>query len=1001
MTTQAAYYPEFDSTEVAQTIAPLAAYDHEIAGLLRAPVHRIPGPRRDGRRTAVEAWLGAPESYPFQRIVRSVAASVADANPFAAYGARFGDPEVLLPQLLDHVEARLREIYTRPLVAAVNHAREAGLLAGDSPAERYTDFTDRSAAASFEEVSGLDFPVLRELARIVREHATAAARELAGRLAADRDAIEAAFGIDAADPVVHCAFSEGDAHHRGRGVTLLRFASGHQLVYKPRDVSCEAAYAALAAELNDWLGTSLAATAVLDCGGYGYTAFVAAEDVSATAADFMHASGELAAVFYLLNARDMHFENLVPTRRGPVPVDLETILHPARIHRGPVPEAADGAYEAMGQSVYGIGILPLVMQGKGAGAGHVDLGFLGGSGQGSSPFKSLRFAAPFTDRIRLLLEPPQAQPRQTVVPALTEEETLALGERMAAGFARVYRAVLAEPDRWTALLEAAVAGVRVRYVHNPTALYAQTLRMAASAGALADAPTYLALLKRIGIASKTSSHRIAGSEMRQLAVRDVPYFTVPADGVALHDGDGAEVGASFDVSPLERAQAKAAGLSEAGLGQQLGLIRSAFASRFPDNHLPPAAPASSVKQRTTGGSLTDLLRRLCDGLVATSLPDRFAHLPRTWIGPLASAQADRPWPPGVLGYDLYTGRVGPALALAAAGRVLDEPAYRDLAGQVFTATAEILADERYELRSVRAAGFAAYTGLSGTLYALAAAGRLLGRADWERAAQGALPLVIDQVRELPADELPMDVIGGAAGVLPCSAAIGGPHADAAIALLTSRITDAWAAGQLGPVLGQSGFAHGISGLVHALGRAYPRLPRDRKDTAAAVLADLIGRLEDFYDPAEADWRSNLEGPASFATGWCHGATGIALALAAHARLDPSVLPLRDGAVANILRRGLGRNLTWCHGDLGSHDTLTTVAAKAEPALRDELRAQLAAVERDRLPADVLAAKITDPRSRYAHTNSLMVGSAGLALHLVNRIGDGVRVSPLTFHTEAD
>ncbi|MGW3986216.1 type 2 lanthipeptide synthetase LanM family protein [Streptomyces sp. NPDC004830] len=1014
MTTPAPYYPEFDSAEVEETIAPLAQYDDEILAVLRdGPGHRAPSPSGAGDRPSVAQWLNDPERYPFQHVVRSVALPVADTGLPALLAVNPGAPDALLLQLLDRAEVRLRHVLTRPLVAAVNHAREQGVLRGDTPQERYRYFVREACRTSFEDVSGLSFPVLRDVVRVVLRNEAAAIAELCTRLTQDRAALAGAFGIDAADPLVSFGASEGDTHHHGRSVSVLTFGSGRRLVYKPRDVSCEAAYTTIAQELNDRLGTRLVWADVLERDGYGYVEFIDAEDVSDMSARFMEDSGELAAVLYLLNARDMHFENILPTRRGPLPIDLETILHPERVHTGPTPEAPGNAYAVIGQSVYGIGILPLVMAGKGGDGGHVDLGFLGDKGRGASPFKSMQFDEPFTDRVRLAFRSAPVEERHTVVGSLTEDETHELGRRMADGFSRVFRAVMADPDGWTSLLRKAAAGIRVRYVHNPTVLYSQTLRMVSGPHALDSTGPFLALLKRIAIASKTSDRHIVRSELRQLAERDVPYFTVAATGTALTDGAGTEVGARFARSPLDQALMKSARLTEFELGEQLRLLHSAFASRFPDNHLtpsrgtvaaapaagssgPPADGAAGPAALTGPAALAGLAVDLCDRLVATSRPDRFAHLPRTWIGPLASAQTDRPWPPGVLGYDLYTGRTGPALALAAAGRVLDVAAYRDLAAQIFSTTADILAGHRYETRSVRQAGYGGYTGLAGILFGLSAAGRVLGQDDWTRAAGGAVPLLLEQIREQPPAELPLDVIGGLAGVLSCVTAVGGPHTASATDLLASLLVDGLRTDGPGArgVLSQSGFAHGVSGVLHALCRALPRLSPDRRREVEPVLEQLVARLGDFYDADEGNWFSSTTGPRSFSTGWCHGATGIALALTAYHGVsgDETSAALRDRAVAGTLRHGFGRNLTWCHGDLGNHGAL---AALARDAGDSGLRAELEAIERRWLQPDVFLRKTDDARSRYAHTNSLMVGTSGIVLHLVNRLDPAVRVCPVT------
>jgi type 2 lantibiotic biosynthesis protein LanM len=1005
----AEYYPELNSDEFEETIIPLTQFDDDVTAVLgdsrtgsssRTPV---PGGCADVAAT-VEEWLHRSEEYPFQHVVRTVAAALADAEPLASFADLFADKQAALVQLLERAEARLRGMYTRPLVAAINHARENGLLQGATSRERYEYFVEQSGRMSFTTVSGLSFPILQDVTRIILRNETDSIRELCTRLRADRTAIQDIFGIDTTDPLVSFGLPEGDTHHHGRAVSVLAFRSGKRLVYKPRDVSGEAAYVSIASELNARLGTGLVAATVLERDRYGYVEYIDAEDVSDISAEFLYASGELAAVLYLLNARDMHFENILPTRRGPVPIDLETILHPERVHTGPIPEATGNAYETIAQSVYGIGILPLVMAGKGGDAGHVDLGFLGAQGRGNSPFKAVQFEDPYTDHVSLTFQAAAAAERRTVVNALTEDEVHDLGRHMADGFTKVYRAAMSDRDGWTALLRKTATNLRIRYVHNPTVLYAQTLRMTSSPSALEDIAPYLDLLKRIAIASPSSDRQIVRSEMRQLAERDVPYFTVASTDTALTDGEGTEVGAAFDRSPLDLALAKAARMTEFDLGEQLRLIHSAFASRFPDNHLTPVASPAPVPGGHSpallapGNELMELVTALCDHLIATSLPDRFPDLPRTWIGPRASAEADRPWPPCVLGYDLYTGRTGPALALAAAGRLLDDSRYRDLSAQIFSTTAEILSTQSYEIRNLQQFGFGGYTGMAGILFALSTAGEILGEDSWARAAQGAVPLILDQVRSLPLGRLPLDVISGLAGALSCITAIGGSHADAAMTALTSLLVDALqndgSGDGLGSVLAQSGFGHGISGILHALSRAHPHLPRGQRPLVESTLADMVGRLHGFFDPGEGNWHTSLDRPGSFATGWCHGATGIALGLSAYGTVSggDEVVRLRDKAIDNTLRLGFGRNLTWCHGDLGNHDALITLADCGVTSLRTEI----AKIEQRWLQPETFARKLGDTRSRYAHTNSLLVGTAGIVLHLVNRVDPANRVSPITF-----
>ncbi len=980
-------YPEFDDAEIRETIDPLSAHDSDVLATLLAPAPAAPAPSSP----VVNRWVDEEEEYPFQRVVRRLAAQAAPPELIARHAPLFADPDTITLQLLTRAESRLRHTTTRSLVAALNTASKRGELRGDTPHARYLDFVvHRTDAQRFA-----DFPVLRSAVGHLVRNTAAAFDELCERLTADRPSIAAAFAVDLDDPLTSIGQADGDAHAHGRSVSVLTFASGTRLVHKPRDISCEAAYEQITAHVNAHAGTALPAARTLPRTGYGYVEFVEAEDVTDISPRFMRQCGQLAAVLYALDARDMHFENILATRRGPVPVDLETLLHPARVHVGPRPEAEGNAYDVIARSLYGIGILPLVMAGKAEGSGHVDLGFLGGANQGTSPFRGLAFENPFTDTMKVVLRAEQAEQRNTVVRSGDEAEMQNLADEMAEGFADTARALVRDREAWTTLLTRLAASMRVRYVHNPTALYAQTLRMTASAAAMAAPDTALGLLKRIAIASKTSDRGIIAAELRQMAERDVPYFSAEAGGTVLYDADGKDTGARLPESPLHRALHKVRALDESVIARQLTLLYSAFCSRFPDNHLTGAdtwhSAAPSGPAAPGAGNLRELAAHLADGLVASALPDKFAHLPRTWIGPLASAQAERVWPCGVLGYDLYTGRTGPALALAAAAKVLGDETYADAARQVFAPSADILAGGRYEQRSVQQTGPGAYTGLTGLLFALDTAGLLLDEPGWRQAARDAVPLAVGQIAP---DTAGADVISGLAGTATQLAALGGPHALAALPRLTERLCDRVEAAE-GTWARQSGFAHGVAGVLHALSVLRPHLTDpDQLRRAEACAAAVTDRLGTFHDTGENNWFSNVDEPERFSTGWCHGAAGITLALLARTEHsdDEQTRAWLDLAVANTLKDGFGRNLTWCHGDLGNHDVLTEAATRLGDG---HLAERVAELEETRLRPEVFMSKLTDHRSRYAHTTSLMVGTSGVLLHLLNRLAPEARVSPLS------
>lgn len=992
MSTFRAVYPELQDDEYKTLITPLDEWDGGLLDLLTG----IP------TRADHEDWVLAEEGYPFQRIIRSFAVEALDAFPVAAASLAFGNLAEPVLTLLTRLETRLSNLLARSLTAGINNAREKGLLIGDSSAARYASFEDRCITMGVSEASNLPFELLTTYRQRVVDGELRFLTELCGRVQQDRKAIAKRFGIATDVALVDYGLSGGDTHNHGRSVTLLLFENGRRLVYKPRDISCEAAYEDIADRMNDAYGTNLTAAVTLPFDDYGYVEFVETIDPAHDLAEFFKRCGELGAVLYLLNSRDMHFENIVASPRGPVPVDLETIMHPTRIHVGPIEEAPNSAHELMQRSVATLGLLPLVL-GSLNGPGHIDLGFLGDDNEGVSPLRSLMFDKPFTDEMSLKLEHAEVASRDSVISGVEEAVVVGLGEGMADAFERVLRAIHEKPEAWNEILDLCCTDVTIRYIHNPTMVYERMHRLTASAQALCRPDYVVALLKRLALLSGESDPRIAVSEMFQIAERDVPYFIVDSDSRALLDGDRRPVGPEFQRSPIEEARTVLARLNETTIERETDAIRLAFVARFPDNALgEKTADAPQLTDAETEAELRALAHRTADELADEVLADRFDHLPKTWIGPLVSTIPDRPWSMGVLGYDLYTGRVGPALALLLAGDVLGCERFWAVGSEILDASAQIVLEETYEDRSLAQVGYGAFTGLGGLAFVLDGAGRRFNRDEWRLAAQRVGQIMAEQVFSEDPATAALDVISGICGVALTLCSLPGEEPESWCGDLGQVIAQRVLAGAdqgANELLRQSGFAHGTAGALYTLCAIAERLGNAPGPIDQAIRM-LDEHLDTFFVEGDQRWASN-DGPEhTFSTGWCHGAGGIALALAAIAKFmktEASQTRLEKAGVA-LIEDGFGRNLTWCHGDLGNHDALMQIEAAYEPA-----RVARRKAERQWLFPENLERGMHDPRSRYAYANAALVGSSGVLLHVLNRLDRTLCVSPtrLSFGTESE
>ena len=187
------------------------------------------------------------------------------------------------------------------------------------------------------------YPVLARQVAVIIGRWVSATAELASRIVIDREALAATFG-DGTETglVVDIEPALSDAHHGGRRVAALTFASGLRVVYKPRSLALDAAYGRLlawvaaqapagdAARPEVTRGFAALALRVLDCGDHGWVEFVEQEACTSLAdvRAYFALAGGLVCLTHVLRGSDLHMENVIATRRGPVLIDLEMLLQP-------------------------------------------------------------------------------------------------------------------------------------------------------------------------------------------------------------------------------------------------------------------------------------------------------------------------------------------------------------------------------------------------------------------------------------------------------------------------------------------------------------------------------------------------------------------------------------------------------------------------------------------------------------------------------------------------
>ncbi|MGC4767302.1 type 2 lanthipeptide synthetase LanM family protein [Micromonospora sp. DT46] len=845
------------------------------------------------RRSAEEAdWRSAEEADWRAALTAPLQPFVAIAADRFLVGARRIATErtVDLAALTDRFAAalgrRLLAVAARTLVSELHRRRAAGRLAGADGRARFADFV-----AQLCDPAGLAelvdrYPVL---ARLLAQAATAAARsglELLTRFVADRDdLVGTLLGGDDPGPLVAVDSNLGDAHTGGRTTSVLRFADGRRVVYKPRDLASQVSFTGFV----DWLeqrapGLGLRGVAALTRPGYGWSAYVDATALRhpGQADGFYRRQGALVALLHALHATDMHYENLIAAGDTPVVVDTETLFHPAL---GEPVGTGDPAADLLTASVHRTGLIPVIVVGD---QGAMDLSGVGGDRGGTAPVSALDWADPGTDRMRLTrraVDFAGGRNRPRVGDALVDPG--AHEPALREGFRQAYETIRAHRREFTELV-ASCADVPVRLVARPTSAYHTLLTETTHPDVLGDA---LERDRAFGVLwSSVAGHPFLAQfprhEVAALWAGDVPLFEgTPGSRTVRVAGDGGPLPVPLARCGLDAALGKIAALGEADRRHQEWIVAATLATRRPVDGRHAAAPTS----RSVADAAASPERLLA---TACALADEIQTRSVTgadrvnWLG--LELVDDRQWLVLPMGAGLANGHLGVALFLGQLAAVTGTARYAELAHRAVAGVPGLfqLLDARPDL--VAAIGPGGLYGLGGIAYGLARLSTLL--ADPELAGQARA--AVDLATAASAGSAAVAWADGGAG---CLAAMDAVHAELGHAPAASlargwadRLVDAIERDELPTGVG---FADGVAGIGWALGR-HARTGGARYARAGRRALRRAG---------------TPGGDGATGYGWCRGAAGLTLA---HHALAP------DEAVRLLTDRPLLDDLSLCHGELG-------------------------------------------------------------------------------------
>jgi type 2 lantibiotic biosynthesis protein LanM len=220
----------------------------------------------------------------------------------------------------------LVSIITPTLTLELNVARESNILIGNSSEARYQNFINLLSDTNYVLQIFCEYPVLLDRLIIKTEQNISELIEIYSRLTKDYHELNIHFGNLGGFNGFNS--QKGDCHNNGRTVRICEF-NNLKIVYKPRKMNADLAFQKFLIELNRVAGTSFKVYTCLDKADYGWAEYIKFNPCSSKESvnNYYINMGHYLMLLYLFNSADFHFENVVSDSENPMLIDLESIFH--------------------------------------------------------------------------------------------------------------------------------------------------------------------------------------------------------------------------------------------------------------------------------------------------------------------------------------------------------------------------------------------------------------------------------------------------------------------------------------------------------------------------------------------------------------------------------------------------------------------------------------------------------------------------------------------------
>ncbi|WP_370695799.1 type 2 lanthipeptide synthetase LanM family protein (plasmid) [Priestia megaterium] len=840
--------------------------------------------------------------------------------------------------IIKHFLNMLYSISHKTLILEVNSLSLMGKLNGNSSQERYQSFCKMlQRDDNYRDSLIVEYPVLFRLISTKIINLKKFLLELFTHYEQDKHLFSEKFNLNSNSPITRLHIGSGDSHKKGKTVTIIELENDEKIVYKPRCLSIDVEFQKFINWVNEKSTSTikLKTITILDKSSYGWCEFVTYKSCEnqQSVSNFYNRIGQLLGVLHVMNATDFHYENIISHGQFPVLIDLESLFHHTISPNHSLTESPviNKALRLINDSVLSTGLIPNRAS-KVDNEGKFDPSGIGDTANEQLlPFNVEVVTNEFTDRMKI------EKKKGTLIPGLNNPringESINIGDyldEITTGFSLTYSIFSTNKSELKSLINK-FKNKEIRKIFRDTMKYSKLLNLSYHPDFLRNQIDREILINRLRVKEGEPIENAVSFEIKDMLDGDIPYFSSETNGTSIKSSDEQTLDDFYYKDGLSLSLEKIDRLDSYDLQNQLNIIEATIMAVYCDTEIKLLHLKKKKKIPLDHRDLVDKAEEIGEILLSNAIQhDNINNEELCWTSMVTKGINENNWVYSITGPGVYDGNTGIAIYFAYLWKVTQKSRYREAAYATINPIRKLLP----ELSKPKNVSLGGYLGISGVVYVLHHLGTVFNDDCLKKEAVEHAKLFEKFISE----DSVYDLIGGSSGALMVLMNLYEEYREEWILLLAKKLVNhivehakiqdkggiAWHPQNTEhePYIG---FSHGNAGIASALARYYHYKP---SADILEIIKQAIKYENKYFDENESNWFSSHLN--KYVIAWCHGAPGILLS---RCILKENNIALDDldrdikSAFETTINSNIGKNYSFCHGDLGLIDTLISASNK--------------------------------------------------------------------------